>query len=225
MGTFVHRAMVLLGFSDEEEEMEVPVYSGDRRYESEYRSAEPESRRFESEGRHSEHDHRRQEPERRVQEQPRQTMKYEMAEVMHEQPRAQQSRVQVFPVAEQSAGSRGYGQSESGQAVDFDRTQVIRPLSREQSKLHIAFPSKFSDVQDIGDRMKLAQPVIVNLEGIDKDLHRRIVDFCSGVTYSLDGKMKRVAGQVFLLTPSNVEVAQEEVEGLAQRSLFGRGQS
>jgi cell division inhibitor SepF len=59
--------------------------------------------------------------------------------------------------------------------------------------------------------------VIVNLQDNDRELSRRMIDFCSGVTYALAGSMDKVADQVFLLTPSNVEVSAEERRRLQER--------
>jgi cell division inhibitor SepF len=71
-------------------------------------------------------------------------------------------------------------------------------------------PDSFNDAQEIGDRFKTGQPVIVNLQGVDKDLRRRLVDFASGLCYALAGKMDRVADQVYLLTPADVEVSHDD---------------
>ena len=57
------------------------------------------------------------------------------------------------------------------------------------------------------------------------DLQRRMIDFCSGVTYALGGSMDKVADQVFLLTPSNVEVSEEEKERLQARGLYRASRS
>jgi cell division inhibitor SepF len=62
--------------------------------------------------------------------------------------------------------------------------------------------------------------VIVNLQLSDNELGRRMIDFCSGLTYALGGSMERVADHVFLLTPSNVEVTAEERTRLQERGLF-----
>ncbi len=62
--------------------------------------------------------------------------------------------------------------------------------------------------------------MILNLQGLDRDLQRRLIDFSSGLAYALGGSMSRVADQVFLLTPSNVEVSQEEKERLQARGLY-----
>ncbi|MGK3936779.1 cell division protein SepF, partial [Enterococcus faecium] len=77
-----------------------------------------------------------------------------------------------------------------------------------------------ADAQEVGDRFKSGQPVIVNLQAGDPQLSRRMIDFCSGVTYALGGSMEKVADQVFLLTPSNVEVSAEEKRRLEERGLY-----
>jgi cell division inhibitor SepF len=101
------------------------------------------------------------------------------------------------------------------------RPAVVRPITPMQSaKVHVVAPAKFADAQEIGDRFKSGQPVIVNLQGNDRELARRMIDFCSGVTYALGGSMDKVADNVFLLTPSNVEVSAEEKRRLQERGLY-----
>lgn len=87
--------------------------------------------------------------------------------------------------------------------------RTVRPQDRKTMKPHAVSPEAFSDAQDIGDRFKSGQPVIVNLQAVDRDLRRRLVDFSAGLCYAIGGKMDRVADQVYLLTPPEVEVAQE----------------
>ncbi len=101
------------------------------------------------------------------------------------------------------------------------RPAVVRPITPMQSaKVHVVAPAKFADAQEIGDRFKNGQPVIVNLQANERELARRMIDFCSGVTYALGGSMDKVADQVFLLTPSNVEVSAEEKRRLQERGLY-----
>ena len=89
------------------------------------------------------------------------------------------------------------------------------------ARVHVVAPSRFGDAKEIADRLKDNQPVIVNLQMADRDLQRRMIDFCSGVTYALSGEMEKVADQVFLLAPTNVKVSDEERLRLAERG-FGR---
>ena len=100
------------------------------------------------------------------------------------------------------------------------RPSVVRPIIPTSAKVHVVAPTRFPDAQEIGDRFKANQPVIVNLQGADKELGRRMIDFCSGATYALGGSMDKVADQVFLLTPSNVEVSAEEKRKLQERGLY-----
>ena len=120
-------------------------------------------------------------------------------------------------------GGMGSGMGGSG-AVTVQQPQrpsVVRPFTQPQAaKVHVVVPVGFNDAQEIGDKLKANQPVIVNLQGIDRDLSRRLIDFSSGLTYGLGGAMERVAEQVFLLTPSNVEVSPEEKRRLQERGLY-----
>ena len=98
------------------------------------------------------------------------------------------------------------------------RPAVVRPITpMHGARVHVVAPGRFADAQEIGDRFKNGQPVIVNLQANDPALSRRMIDFCSGVTYALSGSMDKVADQVFLLTPSNVEVSAEEKRRLQER--------
>ncbi|WP_298210671.1 cell division protein SepF [Ferrimicrobium sp.] len=101
------------------------------------------------------------------------------------------------------------------------RAAVLRPFNPqpERAKIHLVLPTKYADVQEIGDRMKSDQPVIINLEGVDRDLRRRIIDFSSGLTYALGGKVKEISTSVYLLSPARVEVADEEMFRMRQRTV------
>jgi cell division inhibitor SepF len=105
--------------------------------------------------------------------------------------------------------------------VPDDRPTIVRPIAPDKApRVHVVAPARFSDAQEIGDRLKDDQPVIVNLQVVDRDLARRMIDFCSGLAYALSGSMEKVADQVFLLTPSDVEVSPEERQRLQERGLF-----
>jgi cell division inhibitor SepF len=88
------------------------------------------------------------------------------------------------------------------------------------AKVHLVVPRSFNDAQQIADRFKAQIPVIINLQGADTDLSKRLIDFASGLTYALDGSMQRVADKVFLLTPRNVELSAEERARALERGGF-----
>jgi cell division inhibitor SepF len=88
------------------------------------------------------------------------------------------------------------------------------------AKVHLVVPRSFNDAQQIADRFKAQIPVILNLQGADTELSKRLIDFASGLTYALDGSMQRVADKVFLLTPQNVELSAEERARALERGGF-----
>lgn len=90
------------------------------------------------------------------------------------------------------------------------------------ARVSVVNPASFNDAQALADRFKRQQPVILNLQQADQELSRRMVDFCSGLTYALDGQIQTVANRVFLLTPRNVEVSAEERKRLAERAFFNQ---
>jgi cell division inhibitor SepF len=89
-------------------------------------------------------------------------------------------------------------------------------------QVHLVVPRSFNDAQQIADKFKDGIPVILNLQGADQELSKRLIDFTSGLTYALDGGMQRVADKVFLLTPRNVQVSAEERARLLERGFFNQ---
>lgn len=102
----------------------------------------------------------------------------------------------------------------------------VRPLRAAASpanvRVHLVLPRSFNDAQQVADKFKADVPVILNLQSADTDLAKRLIDFSSGLTYSLDGGMQRVADKVFLLTPRNVEVSAEEKARLMEKGFFNQ---
>ena len=101
------------------------------------------------------------------------------------------------------------------------RPSVVRTIGpTTAARVHVVEPTGFGDAPEVGDRLKANQPVILNLQGLPRELQRRLIDFSSGLAYAVGGKMARVNEQVFLLTPTDVEVSQEEKERLQARGLY-----
>jgi cell division inhibitor SepF len=110
---------------------------------------------------------------------------------------------------------------EEPSGMSAPRPSVVRTIGpTTAARVHVVEPQGFNDAQEVGDRLKANQPVILNLQGLPRELQRRLIDFSSGLAYAVAGNMQRVANQVFLLTPSNVEVSQEEKDRLQARGLF-----
>ena len=105
----------------------------------------------------------------------------------------------------------------SGQVAAVRATGVVRPLTPQSSAKPFAMsPASFNEAQSVADKYMAGVPVIMNLQGLERDLSRRLVDFASGLCYGMGGSMERVTNQVYLLTPSNVEVSAEEKRRLRE---------
>src|SRR5436305_10848648 len=108
------------------------------------------------------------------------------------------------------------------------RTTSLRPVGGRGNgrgndvRVHFVAPKNFNDVQDVADKFKDSIPVILNLQGTDTDLSKRLIDFSSGLTYALDGGMQRIADKVFLLTSHNAEVSAEERSRLVEKGSFNQ---
>lgn len=102
-------------------------------------------------------------------------------------------------------------------------TSAVRSVSSlTRPSVHIVEPKGFNDAKQIGDRFKSGVPVIMNLQFVDKELAKRLIDFASGLTYGLNGGIQRAADKVFLLVPHNVEVSAEEKLRLQEKGLFNQ---
>lgn len=120
-----------------------------------------------------------------------------------------------------TAGVRTLPREPESNVTVQPRPAPLRPVPAPQTaRPHVIAPDGFNDAQQIGDKLKANQPVILNLQSVDRDLARRLIDFASGLAYGLGGQMERVADQVFLLTPTNVEVSAEEKRRLQERGLY-----
>jgi cell division inhibitor SepF len=105
-------------------------------------------------------------------------------------------------------------------------TTVLRPVrganGRGDVRVHLVVPKSFNDAQQVADKFKDSIPVVLNLQGVDTDLSKRLIDFASGLTYALDGGMQRIADKVFMLTPRNVEISAEERAQLIEKGFFNQ---
>jgi cell division inhibitor SepF len=105
-------------------------------------------------------------------------------------------------------------------------TAVLRSVrggnGRSDVRVHLVIPKSFNDAQQVADRFKDQIPVVLNLQGTENDLSKRLIDFASGLTYALDGGMQRIADKVFMLTPRNVQLSAEERAQLIEKGFFNQ---
>lgn len=86
---------------------------------------------------------------------------------------------------------------------------VSMPQQANAIKMVISQPTTFEQSDEICSFLKEKKSVIVNLEYVNKDVARRIVDFISGGVYALDGYIQKVSNSIFLVAPSNYEITNE----------------
>jgi cell division inhibitor SepF len=78
---------------------------------------------------------------------------------------------------------------------------------QKASKVVLVEPRVYAEAQDIADHLKNRRAVVVNLQRIEHDQAKRIVDFLSGTVYAIGGDIQRIGSSIFLCTPDNVEVS------------------
>ncbi|MBM7586756.1 cell division inhibitor SepF [Bacillus pakistanensis] len=78
---------------------------------------------------------------------------------------------------------------------------------QQSSKVMILEPRVYAEAQEIADHLKNRKSIVVNLQRIQHDQAKRIVDFLSGTVYAIGGDIQRIGSNIFLCTPDNVEVS------------------
>lgn len=102
----------------------------------------------------------------------------------------------------------------AGKVLSISGTQAV---SQTSSKMVITEPECFDDVKDIGEHLKQRRSVIINLETVNKEDQRRIIDFLSGATFVTEGTIQKISSLIYLITPKSVEI-QNDIERAQYRS-------
>ena len=90
-----------------------------------------------------------------------------------------------------------------------NKDKVVAMPQPNAIKMVISQPTTFEQSEEICQYLKERKSCIVNLEYVNKDVARRIVDFISGGVYALDGYIQKVSNSIFLVAPSNYEITNE----------------
>jgi cell division inhibitor SepF len=103
-----------------------------------------------------------------------------------------------------------------------DRRPVTQIQTTDLARITTLHPRTYNEARTIGEHFRDGTPVIMNLtEMVDSDA-KRLVDFSAGLIFGLRGSIERVTNKVFLLSPSNVEVAAEDKARIAERGFFNQ---
>lgn len=89
------------------------------------------------------------------------------------------------------------------------KNKVVNINPENQIRMIIAKPTNFDQTEDICECLKEKKSIIVNLEYVNKDVARRIVDFMSGAVQALDGHIEKISNSIFLFAPFNYEISNE----------------
>ena len=89
------------------------------------------------------------------------------------------------------------------------KNKVVNMPGTEQVKMNISRPTTFEESEEICACLKEKKSIIVNLEYVNKDVARRIVDFMSGAVFGLNGYIQKISNSIFLVAPYNYEITNE----------------
>lgn len=87
--------------------------------------------------------------------------------------------------------------------------KVVNMPGPQQVRMVITQPTSFEQSEEICNYLKEKKSIIVNLEYVNKDVARRIVDFISGAVHALDGHIQKISNAIFLVAPVNYEIASD----------------
>ncbi|MBE6987723.1 MAG: cell division protein SepF [Ruminococcaceae bacterium] len=98
--------------------------------------------------------------------------------------------------------------------------KVVNIHATTQLSVVLVKPERFENAAEIADHLRDRRTVVLNLEDTNKDIARRLIDFLSGVTYSLEGKIKKVANNTFIITPYTVDIMGDLIDELENNGLY-----
>lgn len=100
------------------------------------------------------------------------------------------------------------------------RGKVVNINTTTRLNVVVIAPETFEDARDIADHLKSKKPCVVNLESVDKEISRRIIDFLSGSVYALDGNIQKISTGIFLIAPYNVSIMGDFKDELRNKGVF-----
>ena len=98
--------------------------------------------------------------------------------------------------------------------------RVVNIHTTTQLQVVLVKPERYENSTEIADHLKEKRTVVLNLESTNKDAARRILDFLSGVAYTNDGQIKRVANSTYIITPYNVDLKGDLIDELENNGLY-----
>ncbi len=107
------------------------------------------------------------------------------------------------PLADEEIPTRQNAHKPTGMDISADSNSTI--------ELKVVRPENYASVTEIADHLLSHRTVVLNLEATNKEVAKRLIDFLAGVAYSIDGQLKNVSNNTYIITPCNVDVAESKV--------------
>ena len=128
---------------------------------------------------------------------------------------------QQFPTQRSGRDSYDDRRDDRRSASDDRRSsKVVNIHATTQLKVVLVKPERFENASEIADHLREKRTVVLNLEGTNKDVARRLVDFLSGVAYAGDGKIKKVSTNTYIITPYSVDLMGDLIDELENNGLY-----
>jgi cell division inhibitor SepF len=108
-----------------------------------------------------------------------------------------------------------------------ERRRTERPERRastasDLARIETVTPRTYNDARTVGEHYRSGVPVIMNLSEIDDDDAKRLVDFAAGLVFAVHGSINRITAKVFLLSPENITVTDEDKQRIAAGGFYNQ---
>ncbi|GCF93962.1 cell division protein SepF [Enterococcus florum] len=91
----------------------------------------------------------------------------------------------------------------------------------KSGRISVIEPRAYNEAVVIAKRVANGETVLINFQSLDEARARRVVDFLTGAVYMVDGDIKRVGNEMFLCTPTNIEIDNSTLQSMADQDIFG----
>ena len=104
-----------------------------------------------------------------------------------------------------------------------NRAQRLTPRTEEKRKdrISVVEPRAYNEAMTIAKRVGQGEVVLINFQSLDEMRARRVVDFLTGAVFMIDGDIKRVGNEMFLCTPTNVEITNSTLSSMVDDDIYG----
>lgn len=99
-------------------------------------------------------------------------------------------------------------------------SKIVNIHTNIKMEVVVTDPESYEEAQEICDHIKSKKPVVINLENLDRQTAQRTMDFLSGACYALNGDIQRVANNIFIIAPENVDIANSFKEELKTKGII-----